>query len=1722
MKKSKKLLSIFLAVLMVFTSLSVLASAHADSWANKDTNRIYNANDKGMSTLLTDEERVAYILDIVDGFLKSAAIYQDVTVAKIDLRSLDAALATIKSYGSSSLLSTANTFYKIGLIKDLDFSALRDKNQAYSRASGDAEILSALLRFLDANARTLGDALQNGLDLGAIADLGEMKYIPKFLKKTIHDAGVRRITNGIGNDPEYPDEPKWDDLTAEQQNGITIDSIVQDLIMGIVSEPRNTTYATDPSDNDIITNPTAYSATAEMIHREADTGYYYIYGMKTDSGNWSFSVSGTEEQKQYITHWNTESALVQDFDASLIDFKSTDLYTLIGEIVPVIYNAYGADGLNGQLRATIMQWCGAYNGPIEDADEKAAVKSAFQAYLAMDDVSFAGELAKDGIFGTRNFLYFPLNGNTYYCVEWEGSYELYKVDTTNKTVFYDYINWEYQIGDWDTLWTAATGAAYNAASDNILGAVNNIIAYILGEAVPTYTGWTKDTGDQKNKNIETNVSDLIKYVISIDPEKIFGTGTDLPDDFASFGIEQIGVTIAKIVIDDLMPSLILPDSVSSLEEVIVYAVREFIAEILPECDFDPQILAATAKTGAAKEDAFLDVALRMGTSIAVYYVREALGYNVAPSVDATWEANLDGILEFVLDSWVPGLTRVMQGQNATVFNGNNPLDKLSIIFNALLPSALSFIGGCEGTVGDGDNAACTVDLKNVYNVIRGLLNGEIEPLASKLYRNDGFGTNSVFDALIILVEDLIGGFGPNYSTDYEGLKNTISAAFATENPLEELVMRKMSDLVAYLIWTLTDTNSFTAGTSYKMAEVWPQDLLRIVLQIMGSMDEMSYKGTTLVTDATNYFGNATASVVPTITFSVEGIASAFYSGGYRTGELKVDAAYTAALKKVEIANLTSGVVAATTGDISTPLTMNQAVTAPTLSFSAPSAATAYTVTAYFQVFAADGTSLSGDDMLTISKSIVASSQKPGDDITPFTILSDSNSNFMVQNQYIDENTPFGQAAVAQYTLNNTQSGSTRRKAYIWEYGTVSKDATTGAVSLTGSGNAAGLMYWVKTTDGVAGSKTYINNQTSAELPFYWYAKSSNEVLGSTFIDGGASLSDQLWLVDDTIGRDTVTEDFVQFALHLDSDQTGKNGHGLIIKTRNWIGQEIPYGFSFASQPQIVVYNSYGLAKLINDCLSSGRTAVSYTAESWTAYSNALSAAVAEWNIPRYANSFYSSHTDGDGYSKFQICAEDLEAAIAGLKSSNESASSGDSYTEDQIAALNTLKTQLDAQSDKDYDNKDFYAYRWWLYYNKYAELNSFYWSTQAPEAPVNKLAGVSDSDVDAAIAALPANLQALAAALKVAPTDEAMAAYAESLAHFNENLPKLDVSDLKVQQSRLSTYDSRLLADQSYKTYLNSAITQVESLAGAESAYTAQSYAAYAKALAEAKDVQGDAAAKPSVIHEARYKVLVAYNRLVGADVAADYTQLNDLAAQAEAILANQDLYTATDAFKAANSGLTDAEAKTQALANILATLGKKVTVGESEYVIGGGGAAVNYLDDEGFYYAVDQYRIDSVASALASAMANVVCTYVAESNNTDVNITVDNGEYVITGVTPGSIASAADIAGKVVASNTADTTLTFTANDKQGYGTGAKGVLTLNASGSVIATYVVVVYGDVNGDGVIDAFDTSVMDLAVTGGVNLSGAYRLAGGLTRGSVDAESYAAVKDAVVGLVEIAQK
>ena len=189
MKQSKKLLSIFLAVLMLLGTVSVIGNA-----GYQKAQMGYDSVDNPAPTA---DQVANLILDVLDELLYEMDFNENYVVVKINLTSVDNALDTL--YGFNGIKTLAG-----GDIAKLDLSAVKDKTRANT---GDMGILYVLLEFLSDNADTLSKAAYGigtdnglqlgwlidliGLDLGDVGDL--LADIPGFLVKTVYDMLIQSL-----------------------------------------------------------------------------------------------------------------------------------------------------------------------------------------------------------------------------------------------------------------------------------------------------------------------------------------------------------------------------------------------------------------------------------------------------------------------------------------------------------------------------------------------------------------------------------------------------------------------------------------------------------------------------------------------------------------------------------------------------------------------------------------------------------------------------------------------------------------------------------------------------------------------------------------------------------------------------------------------------------------------------------------------------------------------------------------------------------------------------------------------------------------------------------------------------------------------------------------------------------------------------------------------------------------------------------------------------------------------------------------------------------------------------------------------------------------------------------------------------------------------------------------------------------------------------------------
>lgn len=1733
MKKSTKLLSVILAIIMIFSSVSVMASAYQTY--NDSQEAVYDTNDKGLAFLLTDEQRASWLCDLLNGLLRSANIYQEVAViGTVDLTSLDAVFATINNL--SGWLGAANVFnVDLGLLNKLNIDVIKNnKGISVNSTNGATRMITALLDFLNQNINAIVDeVIPGGISLGVI-NLGDLSAVNNilgdldgFIEKTVYGLGMRKITNGIGNDPEWPNSAEW---TSEM---MPLDTIVQNILVKVLTEPNHTRKATVPADNEIITNPTAFGATAAMIHTEAATDgsgdtWYYIYGTQNNKGEWEFTETSAKldgvSDKNYILTWDENSSLVKNFDTSVFNFTSKPLYEMLGEVLPWAYETFGATNLDGQLRATLMQFAGAFNDSTKvDEATKATLQAKLEAKKAIQDNGTKAALgdafdAETGAAGNYNFAYFSLSGadiNTmpddlYYVVEWDGNWEFYKVDFTGvtgeKLAMFNTINWEYQTpGTYAELMPAGFNAGKTSSLRNITDAIGKILATAIKDL-----DWTYDNPSEDNAHFEANLMKLVRKYIKLAPELIFGVDDAYkatPEKIDAMTDEQVVVLIGADVMTWLMPALVLPEDVSCLEELLVYGVREFITEIMPEHSWDDKI--AAAKTDAD----FLNIALDMGTSIGVYYLKNvmALGTKtdgngntttdkldayLAPSADCAtgWNTKLNYIVDQILTLWVPDLTADLKADNATAFSGTNGLLKLTAVFNTLFPGLLSLISGCNG-----NGYAC--DLAVVKDLIAGILDLKIEPIAAKLYRNDtGYANKALYNALVNIVLDLLNGLGASNSNDYAGLVSTANTALEATNPLDTLVQdANIKPFIKALLWVLVDGD--TSGVPINVRNIWVQDVLAILMQVTGQMDDMSLSGMTQTLDKQKYIGTTSPVITPSVTLDTTGLKSVWYDGGYRTGTFHQDGAYSGLLTKYEICDLQGNVIA-TKDNINVKLNPNETYSGTSITGVASSDTKAYTLKSYVIVTLPDGKTEAnnGEPIVTVS-SFMTSAAANDDSVNPITLLNNkTDTTVKMWNIYLDEFTPLAQ--IAQFNMTVSCSASHTHKMWINGYGWLT-DNNDG--SYTFKADKADAFTWGYRTSN--GDDLTLQAGDSRTV-FYWAW--NNDHSGTEF-SSSSQISSRQWYVDTkNFTRDQYPADFTSFAFNTTNIQ---------VYWKKNIFQSGTDTHQAAATPYIIFYNSYGLEQQIASALNANRVKDDYTAASWNTYINALEAAIAEFYMAKTAATFMDDHMT-NGVSDFKTASENLKAAIEGLEAKVASAgSASNDYTAEEKAVLANLKTTLDTQADKHLDNKDYIMYRWLKYHNEYTYLWNVYNGSMIPSGVASdKLAGVpSDNDkIAEVIAAADANKQAAITAMKEPASQAEQDAAEKAKADFTANLPKLDTTAIQVDSAQMAQYEQRLISKSSYTQYLTAALTLVS---GAQQAdYTAESWAKFADAKAAAQAIT--ASNKPSEIHKARYNLLVAYKGLLPAGTDVDLTALQEKMNFVEAIFANPTLFQPSAAAIEAGYDTLD-----KAMAEVLKEAGAKVTVGEDTYYVGGNDTGAAWLDEAGMRTANEaQATVDRVTNEITNALAYVESAIKIVPDDTVADNTTEVGQnLIIDGLKPGTINSSAELLNLVTTTvpsgYTAD--LAVTASAAVGFGTGTKVVLTVAEVPGLVFTHTVMVYGDVNGDGAIDAFDAALIDLHIAG-AQLTGDFALA---ADASADADitvaDYAAVENCAVGAATINQ-
>lgn len=1712
MKKSTKLLSVILAIVMLFSSMTVLASAAKTNYKTHEDLVALNAySPYGSVTRLSTEERTSMVFDTLDQLLgdlnlNPGKLFEVAGLSlSVDLRSINALCGTVdnvKSLMGEALFVIAKPL--LGILADVDL----DRWQAgMTRENTDQlNIIACLLMVLQDNAGVVGNVLSTGeIDLGVASsalsgvDLSIIKDIPGLIKGLIFPLLERKDD----------DLTQMGALASTQGNG-GVQSVLNNFVQSLFTKPQSTTSYKENAEGVCISNHTLPTQDDYLRYAyakgEDSTGEYYTCYIldpttyeytaeeakfyKTEepegSGEYVYKTMAGDNLKYYEndSYWLPSFANALNTGAATLDLNTDTATTLLYKFIPYVFQEMAPVVLNGSVKKALAEWFGAkftYVGDVGSEEVNALPDS--------EDVFFTQE---QGEYLWEWSDYKVINGNHYYRFE----DQIYSSDLSNTNPYFDIIKWDFKItGDFlnEFVPTAQTdGSVSNSAAgySTVLGGVNDflgkVISTVFTPKVVSAIDWTKGGNDQ----LLENAKKAARYVVNYSPESIFGEDYNngyyqlMMDEGSSN--QEIVCGIAAKLIELLMPQFNLPSAENLKDKnvggLFAAIIRELATQLLPTYNYDALIYSDyNNKILLDKDNSYwLDVCLTMGVDIGMNYLRNLIdlgedtevGYKFAASKtydlaafeadQQGWEDTVDWVVDWALCDdyeWTWKMEKFVDTSAFTIDLAapQDPWPKLDAIIRAILPveEILSV------TPADGKTWLETA-LRD--NFVLSLLNLDIVKPVSMFNIPAGsvLRDTNVFSAVVEVVRNLLNGLlkkvaggdliNANTITSIDSVFNQGNLAEFAQNLISKLYPAYQNGLLDAVMPFL---NFFIGWTTdpQKMAD-----------------PSVSYSNT----DGYNYLFSAdSATVNSTLVIRNDSAGSLLEHRNtdavdqpyniYITGVTSSDGSFQTS------ASFPLLIAPGATGNI--PLT---------LTYSGDKAVTLQIT--YYYVFK-DGTPVGGEQTLT-SYQYVSNARPADDEMTTYTeqvvqvnnsaatkvdairIKPDDTPKYRVVNSL--------SAAEGVYFGFNNNAGESYavwiREANASDY----PDFVTSVVSNYVHGVNENIDKYNQKIGWMNGDNKYstvspYDYNTNADVSGYEYGSVID--LGTVTITWHNNRKGGWFGVGETGGDNNVT--FTMDA-------------GDLYYTDTTALQE--------------TFNSYeGLV----------RTDFADNADAeWAAMQNAMLAAARTLLMPFNPSTFSTEYS-----------ASTLETLVNNLNDAYEALSAKPSET-NAFSSVETALEEAEAGDGVNFQNYEFFEY--WDYEEAKRNAENVLAAYQAPEAPDKYIDGswLSEEEINAiADAAGNATLTAAIKATMVDPSQADIDAYEDALTNYVA--PTYSALELEDVAARVGYYRDFLNYNTkaTEKQFLAKEIEAAKAQGYVEGNFSATSWATYTEALAKATEVNTDPSASQSAVFDAKYALMVARNGLMDkADSCIDngaYMQLESLIAQADVMFQNTDLYTVKEGDAA------------EAWANLVAALGY-------EYEDENGDIQNLYVNSAKAYVASDRVMSSTTDAEIASQVATLqdainqftcAITVVPDESVPDNSTNVEQTELIIDGLVPATIASSEDLLALVKAAAPAgyNVTLESVASAAGYYGTGA----TVKANvaelgGQTVATYTVVIYGDVNGDGAVDAFDAAVLDLDLADVQALTGAYGLAADTNADAqVAVADYTLVKDAIAGTATINQ-
>lgn len=1721
MKKSTKLLSVILAVVMIFSTMSVMAFAAKTKYQTSDNLTALDAySPDGAVTRLSTEERMSVVFDFLDVTLAAANINMGDVINTaglrlvIDLRSVNALCGTIDS--AQALLNNGLVKLVKGLLGIVKDANLKNWKSGMTREkNAQLDIVNGIATLLNDNAGLVKKVINDGkLDVGIIGNFVDISGVNKYL------SDLPGMLKGL----VYPMFARVDDdmtlINTYSTTTANPDTLVKKVLINAMSKPQSyTSYKEDASGNCIsnhIALPTSAKAGLrdyyvkdsdskgayiEVFEYDTDKKMYvaqeekYYKTEETDmegkgTGVYVYANAAGENVKYYVKDSYFLPSLATSGKVSeIFNLDSNTFVSALYQIAPYVFKDLAPVVLNGSVKMLLAQWFGAEKTELFGG--KASEATAVLAKLPSDVKAFYSKAA-----GTYNWEWSDFtigsDGNGYYrLVSKDGLTETWlKFDMSTANSFAKLINWNYTIsGDFvdEFMPTAANNGSVTASAagyTTVLAALNDFVGKaidtMLSDTAKAAINWTK--GD--NTKLIPNLRKALQYVAAYNPEYLFGTGYEtvyagyydtVVDKSASN--QDVVTALGAIGVKALMPQIILPSAAElkgqNVTALLACVIRELATQFVPTYNYDALIYADyNSKTLVKGKDSgyWLDVIFTMGTDIGMKYLSKLADLGSDKAGGYQFEAS--------------------KTYKLADFEKNTRAWEKTIdwIIDWALTSDNEWCWKFQKLINTGD---LDLDLATAQDPWVKL---------DKIIRD------------VLPVEKIIN----ETATDGKTFLETV---------LREDIIDSLLNLdVSKLLGTNSVTGIFNipANSTLRTEALYPA-VFRIVRELLNKVLGKVCGNTALIADSYNSLDailqkGAIADLAEKL---IVGIAYAVKTGGLLDVALPfvnfflgwTTNAQSYAEPKLTIDKGTLNYVQLTNGQMNTTLKVTNASAGMLLkhgdTYDHPYMLTLKSVT------------VNGTEMLT------AADKKP---------LSPYESKDVTLNAAVHTDSLVKVTAVYSFTFKDGTAYDGDITSTTFEYATNDTADTVGSAWDSGEKKATYLavdyvkMKGATTTDCLVTNPSALASAIS-NIAVTW---TNTRDTDCKFTKGSISGFDANYFESSGQAEALVNKTFLKYVKDDDS-YTGNIVTVNPLRLKSDVdAATVPSGATYDLGNQAVTvsgshrnrtrtldmsaplgtlyyYNGTNVKNAVDSEFKANRDSSKYPAEAWKTYWTALTAA-AKLAYGPFKKANIGNYSDDN----LTAAVTALETAAKALDTASTTPSSGSA-----TVTPAPIEAALKAAGDINYQNFDLYAY--WAYEKAMKAGNAIIDAYKGPVAPEKYIDGSSLSEAEITAIANKANAtykSAIVASMK-APSIEAQNAYMDAVKAYKA--PSYSELEILNSAKNITWYASFLksAAVTTQKQFLDKEIKAAKAQGYKEADYTAGSYARYTKALAAAEALNANANALQSEVFDVKYELEIAQRALMPKSASAleagAYTELEAVIAQAKSIFTENSAYT-FDASKA------DGLSKTEAYAKLVSVLGYEYTDEKGNTANLYSGSAENYAANDRFYSNVVAAQIDAVITNLKNAMAPFVCKYVAVPTTAGSNegVSVTENASLITGVTPGSLATADDVLARVTAKDPSATTLNVAANAAGLYGTGATATLSLKSSGAPVAIYTVVIYGDVNGDGVVDGFDASSMDLAINNKAALTGAYKTAGGLATGKVDLANYGLVVDAAYGGTAIAQK